>query len=181
MNKTFKKLTLPAVIGALYAALTLVFTMLLPANLGYNVALGIEFRPSEALTVLPFLYPPAAWGLFVGCAIANMISPLGIIDIVVGSLASLIAGVLTAHMRIKWLAPLPPVIVNAAAIGLLLSVAVPEADKVAFPIAAAGVAIGQLAVCYGLGIPLLLTLQRIKIFPPIEKRPPKKINKPQKS
>ena len=94
-------LTLAALLAAVYATLTLVLPI--PAFT------GIQIRMSEALTVLPFLFPAATPGLFVGCLVANLLSPYGALDIIFGSLATLLAAVWTQHTHHKWLAPLPPV------------------------------------------------------------------------
>ena len=56
-----------------------------------------QLRFSEALTVLPFLFPGAIPGLFLGCAIANIASTFGILDVVFGSLATLLAAVWTSN------------------------------------------------------------------------------------
>ena len=88
MKKSTKKLVYSAVIAAIYAALTMV---LAPISYG-----AVQFRISEVLCVLPFFVPAYAWSLFIGCAIANVISAVGILDVVVGSLATLLAGLCTA-------------------------------------------------------------------------------------
>lgn len=75
------------IIAALYAALTLSF-----GQLSY---LPIQIRPAEALTILPLFYPEAIAGLYVGCMLANLTSPFLIYDVFIGSLATLLAGVLT--------------------------------------------------------------------------------------
>ena len=156
MSLSLTKLIISAMIGALYVPLTF---------LVYPLAFeGLQFRISEALTVVPFLYPPAAWGLFIGCAISNIWSPFGLTDIIVGSLATLAAGLITSRMRNKWLAPLPPVLINAVVVGLEIFYFSGEAGIAAFLIPAAQVAAGQIAACYGLGIPLLLALQKLKLF-----------------
>ena len=67
------------------------------------------------------VYKRQAWGLGVGCLIANLLSPYGVLDIVVGSAATLLAALLTARCQKKWLAPLPPVIANTVLIGLVLA------------------------------------------------------------
>lgn len=72
-------LTLAALLAAVYATLTLVLPI--PAFT------GIQIRMSEALTVLPFLFPAATPGLFVGCIVANLFSPYPL-DIVCGSAAT---------------------------------------------------------------------------------------------
>ena len=61
-----RQLTLAAVIGALYAVLTLTASV-------FGITYGpVQCRVSEALCVLPFFFPEAKWGLFVGCLIANL-------------------------------------------------------------------------------------------------------------
>ena len=88
MNTNIKKLVYSAVIGAVYAALTMVLT---PISYG-----PLQLRISELLCILPFFFPAAAGGLAVGCVIANTMSTAGILDIVFGSLATLLAALCTA-------------------------------------------------------------------------------------
>ncbi len=98
------------------AGLYIVTTMSLPF-LSYG---SIQLRISEALTVLPLFFPEAVVGLFIGCLISNILGN-GILDIVFGSLATLIAGVLTyivgktvKNTTLKFLlGAFPPVIINA--------------------------------------------------------------------
>ncbi len=158
---TTRQLTLAAITGALYVVLSYL------ANV-FNLAYGpIQFRFSEALTVLPFLSPVTAWGLFVGCIISNIISPYGVLDLVIGSAATLIAGLITARCKNKWLAPLPPVICNGLLVGGMLAyyeAGFSTAFWGVFAYNAATVALGELVVCYVLGIPLLMALDRSRIF-----------------
>jgi len=101
---TVQKLATAGVVGAAYAALALFGSI-------FGVTYGpIQCRFSEALCVLPFLFPETAWGLGIGCLIANVFSPYGLLDIVVGSCATFLAALLTARCKKKWLAPLPPVV-----------------------------------------------------------------------
>ena len=99
-------------IAAIYAALTYLAML-------FNLAYGsIQFRFSEALTILPIFTPAAIPGLAIGCLIGNLASPYPL-DLIFGTAASLIAALLTRavrHVRVKKipvLAPLPPVLVNA--------------------------------------------------------------------
>lgn len=151
MQKT-RFLVQAAAIAAIYVVLTLVF-----APISYGETL-VEFRIAEALTVLPFFTFSAVPGLFVGCLIANLFSPVGTIDIVLGSLASLIAAYLTYKMPNKYLAPLPPILVNALVIGGMLH----YVYKFPIHIAILSIGLGQLVTCYGLGIILLLTMDKYK-------------------
>lgn len=147
--RTITKISL---IAAIYAALTIGL-----APLSYNF---IQLRVSEALTVLPFIMPESILGLFIGCAIANIYSGLGIYDIVFGSLATLIGAYLTARMPSKWLAPLPPIIVNAVVIGFMWS----YFAKMPFYLTAGYVALGQFGACYLLGLPLLHLFEKSSIL-----------------
>ena len=56
-----------------------------------------------------------------GCLIANVFSPYGALDIVVGSLSTLIAALLTARCRSPWTAALPPVVCNMVLVGAVLA------------------------------------------------------------
>ncbi len=151
-----RKITTIALIAATYVVLTILF-----APLSYNY---IQFRISEILTVLPFFTPLAIPGLFLGAIIANLNSPFGLYDVMIGSLATLIAAWFTAKMPNRWLAPLPPVIVNALMIGTLIATLGGIPVSIGWAIFYVG--IGQLGVCYLLGIPFTFVLERIKhLFP----------------
>ena len=92
-RRNTKNLCLSALIAALYAALTLAFQ---PISYG-----AVQFRISEALTLLPVLFPQAVPGLTLGCLISNLFNPMGatVYDVVFGTLATLIAAVITWRMR----------------------------------------------------------------------------------
>jgi uncharacterized membrane protein len=158
MTKT-QNLALGAVIAAIYAAIAI---FLAPISFG-----PMQLRVSEALTVLPFLFPAAVPGLYIGCFLANFaMSPLGVWDWTVGALATLLAAWLTYLLGryVKgrpgfWLAPLPPVVVNALIIGALLRFT-SGADGAPLWVYMLDVARGQIAACYVLGLPLLYFLQK---------------------
>lgn len=142
-NWTVRTLTRAAVIAALYTVLTLIF-----APISYG---PMQFRVSEALTVLPCLWAEAVPGLFIGCCLANLIGGYGLADVIVGGLATLIAALLTRKLRGKpWLAALPPVLINAVAIGVMLHF-VADAPLWATMLY---IAVGQAGACYALGLPL---------------------------
>lgn len=146
-----KSLTRAAVIAALYAALTI---FIMPASYGV-----MQLRVSEALTVLPVFTPAAIPGLFIGCIVANLVSPVGLVDVVVGSAATLIAAVLTYILREhRLLALLPPVITNAVMVGAELY----YFYNVDFSLPACmfWVGLGEMAACYALGYPLSLLLDK---------------------
>ena len=115
MHFDTKKLSRAAVIAALYAALGILSSFL---NLAYGPA---QLRFSEALCVLPFLIPEAVWGLFIGCFLTNILSPFGLLDLVLGSAATLLAALLSARCRTRVGAALPPVVCNAVLVGAMLA------------------------------------------------------------
>lgn len=137
-----------AVIAAIYAAVTIIMA---PFSYG-----PVQVRVSEALTVLPFIMPESILGLFLGCLIANFYGGVSALDIIFGSLATLIAAYLTRKMPTMFLAPLPPVVINALVVGAVISYAV---DLPLLP-TMLSVGMGQFAACYILGIPLLYFMKK---------------------
>lgn len=160
-KRSTKQLTFTALVGALYVILSC-----------FSNIFGLSFGPfqcrfSEALTVLPFLCPASVWGLFAGCLLFNILSPYGIPDLIFGSMATLLAGLLTARCKNKWLAPLPPVLCNGLIVGALLAyyqAGFTAAFPAAFAFQGFFVALGEAAACFGLGMPLLAVLARTGIF-----------------
>ena len=149
-----QKLCRAAVIGALYAAVTL---LLAPISYG-----NLQCRVSEALCILPWFFPETAWGLFAGCLLANLLGGNGPLDIVFGSLATLIACLITARLNPRGLALLPPVIVNAVMVGAMLAyVITPDSFWSSCPVVALEVGAGEAVAMYVLGLPLSFVLERI--------------------
>ena len=155
------------VVAALYATLTIAV-----APIAYG---PLQFRIAEVLCILPFFFPITVPGLFIGCVIANLLSPYGILDIVAGSAASLLAAICTMGLgridrnsiSIKALACLPPVIFNALIIGAVIAWAATGGSTAfwpAFALNAIQVGFGQFAVMYVMGFPLMLYLPRLNIF-----------------
>ncbi len=149
--KQTKHLLYGAVIAAIYAVLTLSFSAI-----SYG---PVQFRISEALTVLPILIPSAIPGLTVGCIVANLIGGYGIYDIVIGSLATCIGAIGT---RLLWkkpiLAALCPVISNAVLVGSMLYFVVPNSPALYLNMLTVG--FGELVICLGLGLPLYYLLKK---------------------
>ncbi len=149
-------LTRAAVIAAVYVVLTYLAGLM---NLAYG---PVQFRFSEAMTVLPFLFPEAVPGLFVGCIVSNLLSPYGALDLVVGSLATLLAALWTAKCARRAFAPMPPVIANAVLVGAMIAwceAGFGAGFAAAFLYNAATVGLGELVVCYALGLPLLKVME----------------------
>lgn len=95
--------------GAIVAAIYIVLCVALQP-ISYGV---IQVRFAESLTLLPMLFPEAIPGLFIGALIANIIGPFGIVDVLGGSFATLVAAYFTYRFKDTWLGYLSPVIINA--------------------------------------------------------------------
>jgi uncharacterized membrane protein len=151
-----KFITQAGIIASLYATLTIIL-----APISYGL---IQVRFSEALTILPFITPTAIPGLFVGCLIANTVSFLGIVDVIGGSLCTLVAAFLThilSRTKRPILAPLPPVVINAFGVSTYLHASV----NVPYLLCVFYVGAGEIIACYLLGYPLLkFILGREKIL-----------------
>lgn len=169
METRTRKLTQTAMIAGLYAAITFAtFFMSFGA---------IQFRVSEALTILPVFTATAIPGLSIGCALANLVgffagvNPTGWLDAIFGTSATLLAALLTRRFgrtgpvwRKCLIAPLPPVLLNAVIVGLELAFAFGPLNLAGFLSYAVSVGIGQAVICYGLGVPLMLTLSRHGLY-----------------
>ena len=155
---TTRELTLAAFVAALYAVMSY-FGNVFGLTFG-----GIQCRFAEALCVLPFFFPCTVYGLFVGCLITNLMSTVGPLDIVFGSMATLLAAMWTARMPNRSLAPLPPVICNGVIVGAMIAWYEAGFGPGFWPMFgwnAITVAMGEAIACYGLGGLLLSTLEKI--------------------
>ena len=151
MSKNTDFITRAAAIAAIYVVLTLVF-----APISYG---EVQVRISEALTILPFFTPAAVPGLFIGCLIANVIGGGIILDVIFGSVATLLGAVGTYLLRDnRWLAPLPPVISNMIIVPLVLKYG--YGVPLPIPMLMLFIAIGEVISCYVLGELLLTVLLR---------------------
>lgn len=154
-----------AMIAAIYAAATY-------ASSALGIAYGqVQFRFSEALTALAVLTPAAVPGLTVGCIIGNIGSPMGVWDIIFGSLATLLASLSARALRrvrfkgIPLLSIIMPVIFNALIVGAEIALLTPTdgAKITLFAISALEVGAGELTVCLAGGIPVYLALRNKNI------------------
>ncbi|NLJ98502.1 MAG: QueT transporter family protein [Tissierellia bacterium] len=134
-----KYLTKASLIAGIYLVLVLIQ---IPMG---DLAFGpIQLRIAEGLTLLPLVEAAAIPGLFVGCLIANLIlvpySPFGLVDIVGGSLVTLIAAYLTSKMPNKAMAALPPILLN----GFIVSIWVSYFMRVPYWYTVLGISAGEL-------------------------------------
>ncbi len=152
-NKKTLFLTEAAVIAAIYTVLVLAFQ---PISFG-----PIQFRVAEALTILPFFTPAAIPGVAIGCFLSALFTGADILDMVFGSLATLIAALLSYKLRKhKFLVPIPPVVANALIIPWVLRYAYQIPDAIPFMMLTVG--IGEILAVGVLGMVLLFALDKVK-------------------
>lgn len=163
-SNNVRGMTEAAVIAALYAVLTLCF-----APLSYG---PVQFRISEALTILPILTPTAVPGLVLGCLVSNILGmSTGVtlpIDIFFGTAATLAAAVVTRLARnavkignVPVISLISPVFFNGIIVGAELSIFFGAGT---FVYCAAAVSLGELAAVGTLGVLLLTSLEKTKLF-----------------
>ena len=146
-----------ASVAALYVVLTLVSSM-------FGLSSGvIQVRISEALTILPAFTPAAIPGLFIGCILSNLLSGGLFLDVVFGSLATLIGTVGTYLLRKrKWLVSLPPIISNVIVVPLVLRYVYGAPDAYLFMVGTVGA--GEIIFCGILGMILYFAVDKYKVF-----------------
>lgn len=157
MNKqrnqsTTGRITQGAAIAAVYVALTMIVA---------PIAFGpVQFRISEALCVLPYFLPSAVPGVTVGCFLANLLCGAAPLDVVFGSIATLIGAVGSYYLgkKNKWLVCLPPILSNTIIVPWVLRYAYGSIDLI--PYAMLTVGIGEILAIGILGNLLLLALER---------------------
>lgn len=168
------KMALAAMIAAMYSAVSLA---LAPVSFG-----TVQMRIAEALTLLPVFDPVMIVGVALGCLVTNTVGfftgadILGWLDIPFGTLATVIAAVLSYGMRnvrfkgLPVLSAIPPVLLNAVIIGGELTFLIAGRFQwEVFAIQAASVGVGELISCFALGLPLVWFLEKTgltkKLFP----------------
>lgn len=168
------------VIAGTYAALTLV-VLQLPMQLGWGL---VQFRPSEAVTVLACFTPAAIPGLAIGAAVANafnigQVGPIALLDVIFGSLASLLGALWTWRYRERpALALAGPVVSNALIVPAYLPLMLAGLGLYTVPVlgidfegswiamylfGVVAVGVSEAVVVYGLGLPLLHLLRRLGV------------------
>lgn len=145
------------IIAALYVLLTVFFQ---PFSFGI-----LQLRVSEALTVLPLIFPESIPALFVGCLISNILGN-GVYDIIIGSLATLFAAALTffTTRKIKsdylkiLVGGIFPVILNALAVPFIFILCGGEPQ--AYVVNALIIAAEEAGVVYTLGTLLYFAIKK---------------------
>lgn len=156
-NSKVKFLTQAAMIAALYVVLTLL------ANALGLASYAIQVRFSEALTILPFFTFAAIPGLFAGCILSNILTGCMPLDVIFGSLATLLGALGTyALRRHKWLAPVPPIFANTLIVPFILSYVYQFEGSIPYFMITVGA--GELISCGLLGMLLLFPLEKYKQY-----------------
>ena len=141
-----------AIIAAIYIVLTVGLSFISYSN--------IQFRISEALLVLVLFRKSAIPGLILGCFIANLFSPLGIPDLIFGTLGTVIAvwGIYMLREKNILVALLPGIVANTILVGLELKIFL----NIPFFVGSLGVLIGETVVLYTLGVLFFYALKKLK-------------------
>ncbi|KEH94045.1 QueT transporter family protein [Clostridium massiliodielmoense] len=144
-NITVNKIAKIGIVAAIYAVLTAVI-----APISYG---AIQFRISEVMTLLAFIDPLYIPGLVLGCAISNLFSPLGVVDVVVGTTATFISVYMISKSRNLLVASLWPTI-NCVFVGAELY----YLQHLPFWLISLQVAIGEFVVVTLIGYPMFRIL-----------------------
>lgn len=144
-----------AAIAAIYTVLTMVFA---PISFG-----PIQFRISEALCILPFFTPAAVPGLFIGCLLSNFLCGAAALDVIFGSLATLIGATGSWLLRNhKWAVCIPPIMANTIIIPWVLRFAYGSEDMIYYAMITVG--IGEILAIGVLGNLLMGILSKSRQF-----------------
>ena len=162
--KKTHNLVMGGIIAALYVALTYSQEALLPGT----TSMAVQFRLSEALTLLAVFTPSAIPGLTVGCVIANIISLSALpVDMIFGSFATLLAVICMYKFRnitfrgMPVVSALMPALFNGIIIGLEIEIFFIEGSFhfSSFIIQCLTVALGELVVCLTAGLMLVRVIR----------------------
>ena len=154
-NKKVLFIVQAALIAAIYVALTYLSSI---AGLASGT---IQVRISEALCILPVFTTAAIPGLWLGCFLANMLTGGIPVDVVCGSVATLIGAFGTYALRKhKWLAPLPPIVANTVIVPFVLAYVYMAEGTIPFFMLTVG--IGEVISCYVLGMILYKVLNNYR-------------------
>ena len=161
-NSSVRKLARCGVVAAIYVVLCLA---LQPLSYG-----AVQVRVAEALCLLPVFGTEYILGVVLGCFLANLLGST-IVDVIFGTLATLLACLVTYRLRnirfkgLALAASLPPVLFNAVIIGIeIAAVMFPDPSSSA-PIWLAcitngiSVGIGELISCTVLGVLLVKIIE----------------------
>ncbi len=151
-NSIVKTITYNALVAAIYFLLTF-----LTESFSF---LGIQVRIAECLVLLCFFRRDYTFGVTLGCVLANLISPLGMWDVLFGGLATLCSCLLISLMKNLFLASLIPTIINAFVVGAELYFLL----QLEFWVSVLGVALGELIAVSVIGYIIFMILGKKDYF-----------------
>lgn len=149
---TTKDISKIAIVMAVYIVLTIAITPLSYGN--------INFRFSELLVLLCFFNKKYNISIIVGCLVANFFSPLGIIDIVFGTLATFLTCICINKSKNIWIASLFASFWNGLIVGAELSLFY----QMPYFLTSLQVIFGEFVVVTIVGCPLWILLTNNKKF-----------------
>ncbi len=152
-KKTVYFMAYSAAIAAIYTVLTMIFAA---------ISFGpVQFRISEALTILPYFTGSAVPGLTLGCFLSNLLCGAPAPDIVFGTLATFIGAAGSwALRRYKHLVCMPPILSNAIIVPWVLRFAYGSEELIWVMMITVG--IGEILSVGILGNGLLMILERYR-------------------
>lgn len=156
MQSKTKRLVKVALVAALYATLTVT---LAPISYG-----NLQFRIAEILVLLAFFDPFYIGGLTLGCLIANLLGPNGLMDVIFGTFATFLSvcavsftGKISGHAKYGLVvASLWPTLLNGLIIGWMLH----ALFGLPLILTLLEVAIGEFVVVSIVGIPLFMVIMQ---------------------
>lgn len=149
-KKRVLEITKIAVTAAIYVVLTVAIS-----PLSYGI---VQFRFSEMLMLLCCYDKKYCPALTLGCFMANIFSTVGAVDMLFGTLATLLAALCMCKVRNVWLASLFPTLFNGLIVGMELNLIYKEP----FLISAGSVALGEFVVVTVIGVPIYLLMMKNK-------------------
>jgi len=153
MSKNYvNRIAIFGIVTAIYVVITV---LLMPYSF-----YGVQFRISEALVLLCFYKKDYIIPLTLGCAIANLFSPMMALDLPLGTLATLISLFLITKTKNIYLASIFPVIVNAIVVGFELK----YAFNAPLLLSIGQVALGEFVCVSIVGVILFKSLEKNKAF-----------------
>ncbi|MBN2300136.1 MAG: QueT transporter family protein [Acholeplasmataceae bacterium] len=148
-NMILKDFLKQSMIAAIYVVLVYVLRF---ASFGL-----IQFRVAEVLMILIIFDKKSIIGVTLGCFVANLVGGAILIDIIFGSMATGIAGILMYVTRKNiFVSLIWPAVINGIIIGLILTYGYLAGP---FYITAPSVFIGEAVILYALGLPIYLSLK----------------------
>ena len=152
---TTKNIVLCGIIAGLYFILTIISGPLAFAGGSFQI------RISEILNIFVFFNPVLIFGVSLGCLISNIFSMYGILDIIVGTLATILADLIiifiSRHIKNLFAGIICNVLVNT----FLVPFAFILVDKTLLTfefyfLSALWIFVGEVIICLLIGYPLFL-------------------------